>query len=94
MSDEITTIMARHGWADLWYANPFPPGGYSQEDADHFGPRWHCGVWAGLGRAGPDNDLLCVRWTDDVVEARSLMSPPGWTPLEAAQLAQARLGGA
>ena len=77
------------GYDTLWYAN-IGPGGYRNKRS---GPRWHAGV-----AAGPENDLVCVMPThkkessrrEEVDLAEVYLSPGGWTPEEAAELALAK----
>lgn len=65
------------GLTDLWYANP--GGVYGREN---FGGRWHAGVFT-----GPQRDLICVKNCDTNEEAEKWLSPEGWSPEQAAQLA-------
>ena len=88
--DVITSIMARYGWADMWYANPFQKGTVLTNNniglGTNFGPRWACGVWT-----GPQNDLLCLKECDTNEEANEWLSPMGYTPKAAALKARKKM---
>jgi hypothetical protein len=82
------------GFTDIWYAHPGP---HCYKDyqlgrlMDHFGPRWHAGIWT-----GPEHDLVCVRACSTNKEANRYLSPGGWSPEEAVRCALAKrreLGG-
>jgi len=73
------------GFTDIWYAHPGPepyedyqPGGAREK----FGPRWHAGV-----STGPHHALICVKPCTTHEEAERSLSPGGWSPEEAVQLA-------
>lgn len=83
---DITTIMQQYGWTALWYANPRWPGVvWTADEIAQFGPRWHAGVWT-----GPQSDLVCVKPCAENEEAEVWLSPAGWTPQEALELAVAK----
>jgi len=65
------------GWDQLWYANP--GGDYRRSKTT---PCWFAGTWT-----GPQRDLLCVKDCETNEEAERWLSPAGWTPEEAVELA-------
>lgn len=77
LKEPIWKAFHEEGFGDLWYANP---GG--QYGRKNFGGRWHAGVFT-----GPQRDLICVKPCDTNEEANQWLSPEGWTPEQAAQLA-------
>lgn len=84
--DPITRAMVRNGWDALWYANPCSKG--ERSDRSAYGPRWHAGIWW----VSPDGgELVCIDHPDDYEEAERLLSPGGWTPEEAVELAEKKL---
>jgi hypothetical protein len=66
------------GFGDIWYAHP----GLENFGRERFGPRFHAGVWT-----GPEFDLIAVKPCGDNEEANWWISPGGWTPEEATELA-------
>jgi hypothetical protein len=89
MSPDLLRRFHAAGFTVLWYAHPGPreytdyqPGGRSER----FGPRWHAGI-----DTGPQGDLICVRPCLTNEEAERWLSPGGWTPDEAVDLALAKL---
>lgn len=76
------------GFTEIWYAHPGPKPyiHYQQGNVgERFGPRWHAGV-----ATGPQGDLICVQHCKTNEEAERYLSPGGWSPEEAVQLALAK----
>ena len=67
------------GFDTLWYANPHPAGAYKEL---HYGPRWHAGI-----ARGHNNEMICVKRGMSKKEEEKYLSPGGWTPEEAVELA-------
>ncbi len=86
--DEATIWERFHdaGFMDIWYAHPgpLPSREYSKDTVrgQRFGPRWHAGIFT-----GPEHDLICVKHCATNEEAEKYLSPGGWSPEEAVQLA-------
>lgn len=84
MSDErLWQRFHEAGFDVLWYANPHPVAQYRQE---RYGGRWHAGV-----ETGKDGDLICVKEATTREEGERFLSPSGWTPEEATELALKKL---
>jgi len=62
-------IMAKYGWSDIHYSNPFLPG--ETPIADIPG-RWTIGV-----RTGPNHDTICIRQCLTEADVQKYKSPHG-----------------
>lgn len=85
MDDDLLSAFHDAEFTDIWYAHPGPrPYAWYQdrELAKRFGGRWFAGVFT-----GPQHDLICVKQCETNEEAERFLSPPGWSPQEAIQLA-------
>lgn len=75
VSETLYKTMAKNGWSDIHYSNPFLPGESPQYDAQN---RWTVGV-----RTGPKNDTICVKYCSTEEDVFRYMSPRGSTLNEA-----------
>lgn len=77
------------GFTVLWYAHPGINNYYADIDTiprARFGGRWHAGV-----DTGPDGDLICVKHCASKEEAEDWLSPGGYTPELAVDLALSKI---
>lgn len=83
MADDIWKRFHEAGFDTLWYASTHPVGKFKEK---HYGPRWHAGV--GTGKSG---EMICVMHAETKEEEEKYLSPAGWTPEEAFELALKKL---
>lgn len=67
--------LAKYGWVDIHYSNPFLPGEIPPVDLPN---RWSIGV-----RTGPNNDFICVRHCNTIDDVKKYESPRGSSIKEA-----------
>jgi len=67
--------MAKYGWSDIHYSNPFLPGETPIIDEQN---RWTVGV-----RTGPKNDTICIKYCTSEEDVFRYTSPRGSTINEA-----------
>jgi hypothetical protein len=70
-------IMAKYGWLDIHYSNPYLPGETPVVDQPN---RWTIGV-----RTGPNQDTICVRHCLTDEDVQKYKSPHGNSINEATQ---------
>lgn len=75
LSETIFKTMAKYGWSDIHYSNPFLPGEMPIMDEQN---RWTVGV-----RTGPKNDTICIKYCTSEEDVYRYTSPRGSTINEA-----------
>lgn len=75
VSATLYRTMAKYGWSDIHYSNPFLPGEIPHHDELN---RWTVGV-----RTGPKMDTICIKYCSTAEDAIRYMSPRGSTINEA-----------
>lgn len=75
LSETIFKTMAKYGWSDIHYSNPFLPGETPIIDEQN---RWTVGV-----RTGPKNDTICIKYCSTEEDVYRYTSPRGSTINEA-----------
>ena len=75
LSETLFKTMAKYGWSDIHYSNPFLPGEIPLYDAQN---RWTVGV-----RTGPKKDAICIKYCSTEEDVFRYTSPRGSTLNEA-----------